>query len=105
MKKASFAWLLLIAAVVLGSISHPEAHARSPRQVSQVEDGTLKNIQGAAKMDGDKMTFVTDDDGRVWNVVNPEVLKGQLGQHVELNVHLYPSKGSIHVHTVKKIKK
>jgi hypothetical protein len=102
MRKISVVALILFAA--LACFPRALRGASYPSQASQVEDGTLKNIQGKAKMDGDKMKFVTDDDNKEWNVINPEVFKGHVGQHVEINVHLYPSKGSIHVHTVKKLK-
>ena len=104
MKKVSVIVMVLFAALALTSFPRASRGATYFSQASQVEDGTLKNIQGTAKMDGDKMKFVTDDDGTVWTVINPEVLKSHVGQQVELNVHLYPSKGSIHVHTVKELK-
>jgi hypothetical protein len=56
------------------------------------------------KANGDMVTFVADDDGKSWDVMNPEMLKGHAGHHLELNVHVYADKGSIHVHTVKMLK-
>jgi len=104
MSKLGSVMLALFAMLALTSFPRASRAAAIPGQAAQVEDGTLKDIQGTAKMEGDKMTFVTDNDAKVWNVINPEVFKGHVGQHVEINVHLYPSKGSIHVHTVKKLK-
>jgi hypothetical protein len=104
MKKALHLGLMLVMALTVASRSQARPQAVSDRPASQVEDGTLRDIQGTVKAEGNKLKFVTDQDGATWNVINPEVLKGRVGQHVELNVHLYPSKGSIHVHTVKKLK-
>lgn len=80
----------------------PQAAIASPG--SQVQDGALKDLQGTVKEDGDKLKVVADEDGTIWNVMNPEILKGHAGEHVELNVHLYPSKGSIHVHSIERLK-
>lgn len=64
----------------------------------------LKNIKGTVKADGDKLTFVTDKDKKSWDVVNPEVLKGHEGHHVELSAHVYADKNQIHVMSVKMLK-
>src|ERR1700674_2714213 len=64
----------------------------------------LKNIKGTVKADGDKLTFVSDKDGKSWDIVNPEALKGHEGHHVELSAHVYADKGEIHVMTVKMLK-
>ena len=50
-----------------------------------------------AREDGDKITFVADDGGKSWDVVNPETLKDHVGHHVELNAHVNKDKGEIHV--------
>ena len=57
----------------------------------------LMNIKGTVKADGDKITFVADDDGKSWEIVNPETLKDHVGHHVELSAHVYKDKGQIHV--------
>jgi len=96
--------VILLLAVIMTSRAKASPQGASATPASQVQDGTLKNVQGTVKADGDKFKFVADGDGTVWNVINPELLKGHVGQHVELNVHLFPSKGSIHVHTLRKLK-
>ena len=55
------------------------------------------NIKGTVKADGDKITFVADEDGKSWDVINPGTLKEYVGHHVELSAHVYKSKGQIHV--------
>jgi S-disulfanyl-L-cysteine oxidoreductase SoxD len=79
----------------------PQAAITSPG--SQLQDGALKDIQGTVKEDGDKLKFMADD-GMIWDVMNPEALKGYEGLHVQLNVHLFLSTSSIHVHSINKLK-
>ena len=64
----------------------------------------LKNIKGTVKAEGDKVTFVSDDDQKAWTVENPEALKGHEGHHVQVNAHVYADKDSIHVMKVKMLK-
>jgi len=104
MKKILLTAVTLLMPLIVTSRSQASPQATSVSPASQVQDGTLKDIQGTVKADGDKLKFVIDEDGTVWNVMNPQILKDYVGRHVELNVHLYPSKGSIHVHTVKELK-
>lgn len=65
----------------------------------------LKTIKGTVKADGDKITFVSDADQKSWDVMNPETLKGHEGHHVQLSAHVYADKNSIHVMSVKMLKK
>ena len=55
---------------------------------------TKKCVEG-----GEKIVFVNDKDKKVWNVKNPEDLKGHEGHHVKLSAHVYDD-GSIHVMSV-----
>ncbi len=64
----------------------------------------LKNLKGKVKADGDKISFVTDKDGKSWDVINPETLKDHVGHHVVLSAHVYADKNSIHVMSVKMLK-
>lgn len=64
----------------------------------------LMTLKGTVKADGDKYTFVNDKDGKSWDVVNPETLKGHEGHHVQLSAHVYADKGSIHIMSVKMLK-
>jgi hypothetical protein len=64
----------------------------------------LKNIKGAVKADGDKLTFVADKDQKSWAVINPETLKGHEGHHVQVSAHVYADKNAIHVMSVKMLK-
>ena len=64
-----------------------------------------KTLKGTVKADGDKITFVNDADQKSWDVMNPEKLKGHEGHHVQVSAHVYADKDSIHVMTVKMLKK
>jgi len=61
-------------------------------------------VSGTVKSEGDKLTFVSDNDQKSWDVQNPEALKGFEGQHVQLQIHSYPDKSSINVIDVKQLK-
>jgi hypothetical protein len=65
----------------------------------------LKTLKGTVKADGDKITFVNDADQKSWDVMNPEKLKGHEGHHVQVSAHVYADKDSIHVMSVKMLKK
>jgi hypothetical protein len=64
----------------------------------------LMTLKGTVKADGDKYTFVNDKDGKSWDVMNPEELKGHEGHHVQVSAHVYADKGSIHIMSVKMLK-
>jgi hypothetical protein len=42
---------------------------------------------------------------KTWDVMNPEKLKGHEGHHVQVSAHVYADKNSIHVMSVKMLKK
>jgi len=56
-------------------------------------------IMGTVSEQGEKLRLVTSQ--RVWNVDNPEILKGHEGHYVRVNAVLYPGKDSIHITEVK----
>jgi hypothetical protein len=64
----------------------------------------LMTLKGNVKANGDKVTFVNDADGKSWDVMNPEELKGHDGHHVELSAHVYSDKKAIHIMSVKMLK-
>lgn len=64
----------------------------------------LMTLKGTVKADGDKYSFVNDKDGKSWDVMNPETLKGHEGDHVQLSAHVYADKNSVHVMSVKMLK-
>jgi hypothetical protein len=101
MKNISVIALTLFVALGMTAFAQTSPGAGSFSPTSLAQESSLRKIRGTVKADGDTLTFVTDEDGKSWEVMNPEMLKGHEGHHVELNVHMYADKGTIHVHTVK----
>ncbi len=101
MKKLS----VLAVALSVATLGIPVLAVAQPQEMKQQEQKPrLMDIKGTVKADGDKITFVTDSDGKSWDVVNPETLKGHAGHHVELSAHVYADKGQIHVMKVTMLK-
>ena len=99
MKKLS----VLTAVLSVASLGVPVlATDGRPQEMKQEEKKPkLMDIKGTVKSEGDKITFVADEDQKSWDVVNPETLKDHVGHHVELSAHVYTDKGQIHVMKVK----
>jgi hypothetical protein len=76
----------------------------SQTQADSAAKAPLMTLKGTVKAEGDKYTFVNDKDGKSWDVMNPEELKGHEGHHVQLSAHVYADKDSIHVMSVKMLK-
>jgi hypothetical protein len=93
--------------MVLGvtAFIHVSTAAARPGLAAVPQGAPLKTIQGTVKADGDKVSFVADEDGKSWDVMNPDVLKPHAGHHVEVSAHVYADKSAIHVMTVKMVKK
>jgi hypothetical protein len=89
---------VLALALSVGTFGIPVLAYGMPQETTQDDKkAPLMNIKGTVKADGDKITFVADDGGKSWDVVNPETLKDHVGHHVELSAHVYKDKGQIHV--------
>jgi len=73
------------------------AHEKPPETKQDEKKPALMDIKGTVKLDGEKITFVADEGGKSWDVVNPDTLKDHVGHHVQVNAHVYPDKGQIHV--------
>jgi membrane protein implicated in regulation of membrane protease activity len=101
MKKLS----VLAVALLVATLGIPVFAHGQPQEMKQEEQKPkLSDIKGTVKADGDKITFVTDSEGKSWDVVNPETLKDHVGHHVELSAHVYTDKGQIHVMKVTMLK-
>jgi hypothetical protein len=104
MKKLLLTAFALIVALGVGMTAFAQGGYGDAKTDKSSPAAPLKKIKGTVKPDGDKITFVTDQDGKSWDVMNPEVLKGHEGHHVELSAHVYTDKNSLHVMSVKMIK-
>jgi hypothetical protein len=97
MKKLSAAVLALSVATLGIPIL---AHGKPQETTQDEKKPELRDIKGTVRSDNTKITFVADEGGKTWDVVNPETLKDHVGHHVQLSAHVYPDKGQIHVMTV-----
>jgi hypothetical protein len=108
MKKVSICLLGLTLAMSLTALAQDASVAQdnsmSQTQADQGAKAPLMTLKGTVKADGDKYTFVNDKDGKSWDVMNPETLKGHEGHHVQLSAHVYADKNSIHIMSVKMVK-
>lgn len=58
----------------------------------------MANADCAKKCASDgKYAFVSDKDGSVWAIQNPEAVKGHEGHHVTVNAHVYGDKKEVHI--------
>ncbi len=98
MKKLSAAAL----ALSLGMLCVPVwVQAKAYQETTQDDQkAPLKDIKGTVKSTNGTITFVADEGGKSWEVVNPETLKDHIGHHVQVNAHVYVDKGQIHVMSV-----
>jgi hypothetical protein len=107
MKKVLFIAFVLSMVVGMTSMISVSTAAAKPglAAMPQAAPAPLKTIQGTVKADGDKITFVADEDGKSWDIMNPETLKPHAGHHVEVSAHVYADKMAIHIMSVKMVKK
>ncbi len=104
MKKVMICLLAVTFAMGVTAFAQPEG-TMSPTQADQMAPkAPLMTLNGKIKADGDKYSFINDKDGKSWDVMNPETLKGHEGHHVQLSAHVYADKNAIHVMSVKMLK-
>jgi hypothetical protein len=103
MKKVMICLLAMTFAVGLNAFAQQD-NSMSQTQADAGAKAPLMTLKGTVKADGDKYTFVNDKDGKSWDVMNPEVLKGHEGHHVQLSAHVYADKNSVHIMSVKMLK-
>jgi hypothetical protein len=104
MKKILVCLLAVTFALSLTVFAQQGNNNMSQTQADSGAKAPLMTLKGTVKADGDKYTFVNDKDGKSWDVMNPEELKGHEGHHVQLSAHVYADKMSIHVMSVKMLK-
>src|ERR1035438_8598265 len=108
MKKVLICLLALTFAMSLTAFAQDASTSQdnnmSQTQADQGAKAPLMTLKGTVKADGDKYTFVNDKDGKSWDVMNPEELKGHDGHYSQFSVHGYADKHSIHVMSVKMMK-
>jgi hypothetical protein len=97
MKKLSVAVLALSVATLGIPVL---AYGKSQETTQDEKKAPLQDIKGTIRSTSDKITFVADEGGKSWDVINPETLKDHVGHHVQVNAHVYADKGQIHVMSV-----
>lgn len=97
MKKLSAA-MLAFSVVTLGTPILSDGKTLTTTQDEQKPE--LRDIKGSVKSTDGKITFIADEGGKTWDVVNPDTLKDHVGHHVQLSAHVYTDKSQIHVMTV-----
>ena len=103
MKKLLVLVLGLAVVLSISAVAQDQGMAKADK-ADKAAAAPLKTLKGTVKADGDKYTFVNDKDGKSWDVMNPETLKGHEGHHVVLKAHVYADKNQIHVMDVKMAK-
>lgn len=100
-------WILVVAMCVTFSMAAVAQDMGKSCDMGKDKSASapLKTLKGTVKADGDKIMFVNDADQKSWDVMNPEKLKGHEGHHVQVSAHVYADKNSIHVMSVKMLKK
>jgi len=96
--------LVLGLSVVIGMTAFAQDMPQGQATDKKSAEAPLKHIKGTVKAEGDKVSFVSDKDGKAWDVENPEALKGHEGHHVEISAHVYADKNSVHIMNVKMLK-
>jgi Ni/Co efflux regulator RcnB len=108
MKKLMVCLLALTFVVGVSAFAQQDTTSKQSSDQMSKSDQTsakapLKTLKGTVKAEGDKVVFV-DKDGKSWDVMNPEELKGHEGHQVQLSAHVYADKSAIHVTSVKMMK-
>jgi hypothetical protein len=97
--------LLAVAFTTCLSAFAQQDHNMAQTQADQgAAQAPLMTLKGTVKVEGDKTVFVSDKDGKSWDIMNPEEVKGHEGHHVKLSAHVYADKGSIHIMSVTMLK-
>ena len=110
MKKLMVCLLAVTFAMSLTAFAQQDNNMAQDHNMAQTQSdqagakAPLMTLKGTVKSEGDKTVFVNDKDGKSWDVMNPEELKGHEGHHVQLSAHVYADKNSIHVMSVKMLK-
>jgi len=104
MKKLMVCLLALTFAMSLTAFAQQDTNMSQTQADQASAKAPLMTLKGTVKAEGDKVVFVNDKDGKSWDVMNPEELKGHEGHHVQLSAHVYADKNSVHVISVKMLK-
>jgi hypothetical protein len=72
-----------------------QGNSQAPTEDTRPSDSM--DIKGTVRSENTKITFVADEGGKTWDVLNPETLKDHVGKHVQVNARVDADKGQIRV--------
>jgi hypothetical protein len=102
MKKSALlsviAFLTFLPARAQAQNTDSSSYHNSNAMKSSKKTGTLSGEVGS-----DGKTLTADSDGRIWNVSNPETLRGIDARHVQVRAHVDSMQGQIQVLSVSAI--
>jgi uncharacterized protein (DUF2147 family) len=104
MKKLMVCLLALTFAMSLTAFAQYDTNKTQTQADQAGAKAPLMTLKGTVKEESGKTVFVNDKDGKTYDVMNPEELKGHEGHHVQLSAHVYADKGAVHVMSVKMLK-
>jgi len=94
----------LCAAILMLFLSTPAipipTHRDSRASFENDQQSELADMKGTVRADNAKITFLADVGGKSWNVLNPEILRNYVDQHVQVKAQQYADKDEIHVESV-----
>jgi hypothetical protein len=71
------------------------------QQDATKSDTSTKASSVTGKISDDGKTFVSDKDGKTWNISNPDAVKGHEGHHVTLKANVSADKNEVQVVSLK----
>ena len=104
MKRLTIVLLGVAFATSLSAFAQQNSNMAQTQADQSAAQAPLMTLKGTIKTEGDKTVFVNDKDGKSWDIMNPEEVKGHEGHHVQLSAHVYAEKDSIHIMSVKMLK-
>jgi hypothetical protein len=85
----------LISLVAFLSAAPIWAQSGHPQKIAK------KSVSISGEVSNDGRTFTADSDGKIWQVSNPDALRGIYGRHVTIRGNVNPAKTGIEILTVK----
>ena len=83
----------------------PVCAAQRDKQATQADSHPVKSVKKTVSLEGrvglDGKTVVSDQDSRIWKVVNAEMLSGSEGRRVTIKAYPEANSGEIHVTVVR----
>lgn len=71
------------------------------KQDNTKADASAKTTTVTGKISDDGKTFVSDNDGKSWTIINPDAVKGHEGHHVTLKAKLSADTNEVNVLSLK----